>query len=165
MTIVMPDRPRLDPLALRSGFSQFPSGVAAFCAIVDDEPVGLVASTLTTVSLDPALVSVCIQLTSRTWVGLRGAPRIGISLLAAHQESVTRQIAARDGDRFADIAWTGRFRGAVLIDGAAMHIEAHLVDELDAGDHVIALLAIDALTTYADVEPAVFHRSAFRGLV
>jgi len=164
MSTVLSDRPRLDPLALRASFSQFPSGVAALCAVVDDEPVGLVASTLTTVSLEPALVSVCIQRTSRTWVRLREAPRLGISVLAAEQEAVTRQLAARDGDRFAGIAWAGRFRGAVLIDGAAMHLESHLLREIPAGDHVIALLAIDTVTSFLDVEPAVFHRSGFRRL-
>jgi flavin reductase (DIM6/NTAB) family NADH-FMN oxidoreductase RutF len=164
MTITTPDLTRLDPRAVRAGFSQFPSAVAALCATIDDEPVGLIASSMTTVSLEPALVSICIQRTSRTWVRLREAPRIGISVLAADQGPIARQLSARDGDRFSALTMTSGYRGSVLITGAAIHLEAHLVNELDAGDHVIALFSLDSLTVYADVEPTVFHRSTFRGL-
>ncbi|GAB6983504.1 hypothetical protein JCM10369A_00280 [Nocardioides pyridinolyticus] len=47
----------LDPTRLREAFGVFPSGVVAVAAEVDGELVGLVASSFTAVSLEPALVS------------------------------------------------------------------------------------------------------------
>jgi flavin reductase (DIM6/NTAB) family NADH-FMN oxidoreductase RutF len=162
MSTATPSMAAVDPAMLRRGFGQIPSGIAALCALIDDEPVGMVASTLTGVSLDPVLVSVCVQRTSRTWPRLREAPRIGISVLAEDQEALARRIARRDGDRFAGVPWRGRHHGGVLIDGAALHLETHPVSEFDAGDHVIAVLGVEVLRGRTDIEPAVFHRGAIR---
>jgi hypothetical protein len=52
---------------LRRVFSAFPSGVTAVSALIDGRPVGIAASSFTSVSLDPPLVSVCIAHSSTTW--------------------------------------------------------------------------------------------------
>lgn len=51
---------------LRRAFGCFPSGVTAICAEIDGEPVGVAASSFTSVSISPPLVSVCMQHTSTT---------------------------------------------------------------------------------------------------
>ena len=63
----------LDPRRLREAFGAFPSGVVAVAARVDDELVGLAASSFTSVSLEPALVSFSVANTSKTWPTLRRA--------------------------------------------------------------------------------------------
>ena len=50
----------LDPKRLREAFGVFPTGVVAVAAEVDGELVGLAASSFTSVSLEPALVSFSI---------------------------------------------------------------------------------------------------------
>jgi flavin reductase (DIM6/NTAB) family NADH-FMN oxidoreductase RutF len=62
--------------ALRQAFAAFPSGVVAVAAEVAGRPVGLAASSFTSVSLDPPLVSVSIACSSTTWPVLRKAARI-----------------------------------------------------------------------------------------
>ena len=52
---------------LRRAFANFPSGVVAVCAEVDGVPHGLAVSTFVPVSLDPPLVSFCVQNSSSTW--------------------------------------------------------------------------------------------------
>jgi flavin reductase (DIM6/NTAB) family NADH-FMN oxidoreductase RutF len=79
--------------ALRRAFAMFPSGVTAVCATVEGRPVGLAASSFTSVSLDPPLVSVCIAHTSSTWPLLRAAGRVGVSVLAEGHASIARQLA------------------------------------------------------------------------
>src|SRR5689334_9351603 len=93
------------PAALRRVFGAFPTGVTALAALVDGQPVGLAASSFTSVSLDPPLVSVCLAHSSTTWPLLRRATRLGVSVLAAHQEHFGRQLSARGGDRFAGLTW------------------------------------------------------------
>ena len=55
------------PAHLRRVFGAFPTGVTAIAALVDGSPVGLAASSFTSVSLDPPLVSVCLAHASSTW--------------------------------------------------------------------------------------------------
>lgn len=154
----------LDAATLRKAFGCFPSGVTAVCALVDDTPVGMAASSFTSVSLDPPLVSVCVATESSTWVQLRTSARLGVTVLGADQEVACRQLASRDGDRFAGLDWWATDDRAVLLGGATLTLDCSLEAELPAGDHHIALLRIHALVADHDVAPLVFHASAFKQL-
>jgi flavin reductase (DIM6/NTAB) family NADH-FMN oxidoreductase RutF len=154
-----------DPLELRRVFGCFPSGVTAVCALVDGAPVGMAASTFVPVSLDPPLVSVCVQSGSATWARLRSRDQLGISVLAGTHEVACRSLSDKDGDRFKGVAWRALPGGAIVVDGAVAWLACRLHAELPAGDHIIALLHI--VGVYADSEggePLVFHRSRFRQL-
>src|SRR5262245_24795929 len=113
------DSPTADPGLLRRAFGCFPSGVTAVCAMVGDSPVGMAASSFTSVSLEPPLVSVCFQASSTTWQRLRERPRLGISVLAQGQDEVCMSLAQKTNDRFADVAWDRTPRGAVVVRRAA----------------------------------------------
>ena len=153
-----------DPQELRRIFSRYPSGVVALAGLVNDAPVGLAASSFTSVSLDPPLVSVCIAQESTTWPVLRGAPSIGISVLAASHHREGRQLAARNADRFARVAWHRGEHDAVLLHGAAATMCCSILREVPAGDHLVVLLQVQAINEAPHVEPLVFHASRFRGL-
>lgn len=153
-----------EPMELRRAFSAFPTGVVAMAALVEDRPVGLAASSFVSVSLDPALVSVCVAHTSTTWPVLRGAGRLGISVLGAHQEQAGRQLSARGVDRFAGLSWTAGAGGAVLLSGASAWLECGVEQEFRAGDHDIVLLRVHSLSADPRVPPLVFHGSAYRRL-
>lgn len=151
-----------DTALLKRAFGSFPSGVVALCSLVDGESVGMVASSFTSVSISPPLVSICIQSTSRTWIKLREAGRIGISCLAADQDRACRQLAAKDGDRFAGLDWRASPDGAIYLEGATALFDCTLLREIPAGDHEIALFDILAVAVDAAREPLVFHASMFR---
>jgi flavin reductase (DIM6/NTAB) family NADH-FMN oxidoreductase RutF len=153
-----------EPAALRRAFGCFPSGVAALCAMDGGSPVGMAASTFTGVSLDPPLVSVCVQLTSSTWPRLRRLGRIGVSVLAEGHEAACLSLSKKDGDRFADVAWSVTGGGAVVIEGASLWLECDLAREVEAGDHAIALLQVVSARVEPGVAPLVFHGSRFRFL-
>ena len=91
----------LNPTTLREAFGHFPSGVIAIAAEVDGTRVGLAASTFVPVSLDPPLVSFCVQNTSETWPKLKDLPYLGISVLGESHDEAARTLAAKTGDRFA----------------------------------------------------------------
>ncbi|WP_432994294.1 flavin reductase family protein [Dactylosporangium sp. CA-233914] len=151
----------LDSADLRRVFGAFPTGVTAVAALVDGVPLGLAASSFTSVSLDPPLVSVCIARTSGTWPRLRRAARLGVSVLAAHQEHLGRQLSARVADRFAGATWRASRNGEILLDGACAWLDCGIEREIPAGDHDIVLLRVHALDADPDTAPLVFHRSAF----
>lgn len=153
-----------DSASLRRAFSCFPSGVAALCALGEDSPIGLAASSFTTVSVEPPLVSVCVQTTSETWPRLRARPRIGVSVLAEGHDALAVQLSSKTGDRFADVAWTATDDGCVLVGGATAWMDCSLYGEMPAGDHEIALLRIHRMTADPDAAPLVFHASSFRRL-
>jgi flavin reductase (DIM6/NTAB) family NADH-FMN oxidoreductase RutF len=147
---------------LRQAFAAFPTGVVAVCALdADGTPTGMAVSTFVPVSLDPPLVGICLQQSSRTWQVLRELPTLGISVMSNGHHRVARQLAAKDGDRFAGVATAVTDHGAVLLSDAAAAFECTRVDEVGAGDHVFVILRIASAAWDVDASPLLFHRSQF----
>jgi flavin reductase (DIM6/NTAB) family NADH-FMN oxidoreductase RutF len=179
----------LDRAELRRVFGAFPTGVTAVAALaaagpapdgdasaLDDvaaaagfpaacrAPVGIAASSFTSVSLDPPIVSVCVAHSSTTWPRLRGAPRLGISVLAAHQEEACRRLASPGLDRFGALGWRSSEAGAVFVEGSSAWLECSVEHEVTVGDHDVILLRVHDLDADPAVAPLVFHASRFRQL-
>jgi flavin reductase (DIM6/NTAB) family NADH-FMN oxidoreductase RutF len=162
-----------DPMALRTTFALFPSGVAALSAIIDSgdgpEPVVLVASSFQVgISMDPPLVLFAVQHTSSSWpklkAGAQAGGRIGVSVLGEAHDLAARQLASKAADRFAGIDTTTLDSGANFIHGAPVWLECSIYSEVPAGDHDVVLLQVHAMGHAPDTEPLVWHSSGFRTL-
>jgi flavin reductase (DIM6/NTAB) family NADH-FMN oxidoreductase RutF len=153
-----------DQALLRKAFGCFPTGVTAFCGLLDDAPEGMAASSYTSVSLEPALVSVCVANTSTTWPKLATLDRLGLSVLAGDHAPIARALSAKTGNRFDGVDWMATESGAVFVHGATLWLECAPFKRVEAGDHEIVVLQIVALAMYPDVTPMVFHRSNFHEL-
>ncbi len=153
----------LSPASLREAFGHFPTGVIAIAAEVDGVRVGLAASTFVPVSLDPPLVSFCVQNSSETWPKLKGLASLGISVLGESHDAAAKTLAAKTGDRFAGLETHSADSGAVFVHGTSVWLETTITQEVPAGDHTIVVLQISDIVVH-DVPPIVFHRSTFRKL-
>lgn len=151
----------LDPARLRKAFGVFPTGVVAVAAAIGGRPTGLAASSFTTVSLEPPLVSFSVANTSKTWPDLRDAERLGVTVLADHHGNVCRQLAGPVAQRFDGVSITTSEHGAVTLDEGIARFDTSIYREVEAGDHVIVLLELHAVEHPEVGEPLVFHRSSF----
>ena len=160
-------RSMLTDSALREAFSHFPQGVVLVAAEIDGVRHGLVASTFTVgVSLEPPLVSVAVQHSSRTWPLLREHGHLGVTVLGDRQRGVTRQLAGPDRERrFEGLDVKADEHGALVLQGAPAWMTVRVHDEVRAGDHDLALLEVLAIDSSPAAEAMVFHRSRFKGLV
>lgn len=160
-------RSMLTDSALREAFSHFPQGVVLVAAEIDGVRHGLVASTFTVgVSLEPPLVSVAVQHSSRTWPLLREHGHLGVTVLGDRQRGVTRQLAGPDRERrFEGLDVEADEHGALVLQDAPAWMTVRVHDEVRAGDHDLALLEVLAIDSSPTAEAMVFHRSHFKGLV
>jgi flavin reductase (DIM6/NTAB) family NADH-FMN oxidoreductase RutF len=124
----------------------------------------MAASSYTSVSLEPALVSVCVANTSTTWPKLATLDRLGLSVLAGEHAPIARALSSKNGNRFDGVDWMATESGAVFVHGATLWLECAPFKRVEAGDHEIVVLQIVALAMYPDVAPMVFHRSNFHEL-
>jgi flavin reductase (DIM6/NTAB) family NADH-FMN oxidoreductase RutF len=154
----------LDPHTLRSAFGAFPSGVVAVAAQVRGQLTGIAASSFTSVSLDPPLVSFSVATTSNTWPLLREASHLGVSVLADHHDEVCRRLAGPTDQRFAGLPFRSTEDGAVLLDEAVATFDCTIHQEIEAGDHLVVLLALHRVGDGGGRAPLVFHRSGFATL-
>ncbi|WP_081005367.1 flavin reductase family protein [Rhodococcus rhodochrous] len=153
-----------DTSRLRRLYGQYPTGVAAVCALREGQPVGIVATTFTPVSMDPALVSICVQHTSTTWPKLSQEAHLGVSVLASTHETACRQIAAKNVDRFAGISWFSSDSNAVFLAEAAAWLDCRISTSISTGDHDLVILEVNSAAVNDTTQPLVFHDSRFRTL-
>jgi flavin reductase (DIM6/NTAB) family NADH-FMN oxidoreductase RutF len=122
----------------------------------------MVVSTFVPVSLDPPLIAVCLQSTSSTWPVLRGCERIGVSVLAAGHDEAALSLSKRTGDRFGGVQHSTTDAGAVRIAGCSAWFDCTLDREVEAGDHVMALMRVVSHESDGGATaPLVVHRSRF----
>lgn len=151
----------LDPAKLRKAFGVFPTGVVAVAAEVDGALTGLAASSFSSVSLDPPLVSFSVANTSKTWPVLRRAEHLGVTILADHHGEVCRRLAGPVEHRFDHIALQATGDGAVTLDDGLARFDTTIYREVEAGDHIIVLLELHAVEHPESGSPLIFHRSGF----
>ena len=154
----------LEGRVLRDAFGMFPCGVVAIAGRVGGQLVGIAASSFTSISLEPALVSFSVAKTSNTWPVLREAGEVGVSVLADHHDTLCRQLAGPAEQRFDGLAIRTTPEGAVLLDEGVATFTCSLQQEVDAGDHLIVLLQVHAVEVASESSPLVFHRSGFQRL-
>jgi flavin reductase (DIM6/NTAB) family NADH-FMN oxidoreductase RutF len=124
---------------------------------------GTTANALTSVSLDPPLLLICLAHTSRTLAALRMSRAFGVNLLGAEAEDVARAFA-RSG---ASEAWDGVEHaagpsGSPLFARAHAAIECEVDDVHTAGDHDIVLGRVLHVVVEEDGGAALlWFRSAF----
>ncbi|MFC7329723.1 flavin reductase family protein [Marinactinospora rubrisoli] len=148
----------------RRALGRHPAGVVVITAELSGEPVGITATSFTSISLSPPLVGFCIARTSSTWPRLRAAGDFAVNLLAEDQHDVATRFAARGVDRFAaPTAWR-RGPGAVpLLDGAAAHLLCERHDLRLLGDHWLVVGHVTRTCLPAERPPLLYHRRTFGG--
>jgi len=156
--------PAHDARAFRDALARFATGVAFVTATPDGEPFGLVVNTLTSVSLEPPLVSFSPARSSVTWTRMRRAGRFGVSVLGRQHERFAKRATAPGPDRFAGIDWKLGPGGVPLLTDALATIECEIVAEHPAGDHWIVVGQVDALQISPIKDPLIFFDSAYRAL-
>ncbi|MEO3872390.1 flavin reductase family protein [Nonomuraea sp. B12E4] len=157
----------LDSRRFRQVLGRFATGVVAITAVdpMTGLPCGLAANSFTSVSFSPPLVAFCVAHTSTSWPKARGSKVVTVNVLAEHQQAVCLQMAAKGGDKFAGLEWTGSPGGNPVLEGALAWIDCAVEAEHPAGDHVIVVARVLQLDTHAEGGPLVFFRGGYGGFV
>lgn len=151
----------MDIADYRRALSCFPTGVTIVTVFdAAGAPWGLTANSFASVSLEPAVISVCIARSGRAYPIIGAADRFAINILSAGQEALARHFASRIENRFTGTDWEANDGGAPLLPGAAARLDCTVHARVDAGDHEI-LLGRVADYDHNPSSPLVFCRGNF----
>ena len=84
-----------DPARFRQAMGRLAAGVTVLTTFADGHDHAMTADTLTSVSLDPLLVLVCVENEARWHEAVVDAPFFGVSVLAADQRPLSEWFATR----------------------------------------------------------------------
>ena len=150
------------PDGLRQLVRRHAAAVAVITTTLRGEPVGLLVTSLASVSATPPLVSFNVSRGSSSWPALRAARHLGIHLLAHDQEHLAGRFARKGADRFsAPTSWrSGPFRTPVL-DGVAAAAIVEVEQRVPAGDHVIVIARLLSVDVPDGAAPLLHHDGAY----
>jgi flavin reductase (DIM6/NTAB) family NADH-FMN oxidoreductase RutF len=139
--------------------------VAVITAGHQGRPFGFTATSLTSVSAEPALVSFGISERSSCWPAVARAEYVGIHLLGEHQSELAATFARSGADRFAPpTAWREGPGGVPVLDGVVAWLVCRPVARIPAGDHRIVVAEVADGDPSGDGRPLLYHQGRFGGL-
>jgi flavin reductase (DIM6/NTAB) family NADH-FMN oxidoreductase RutF len=115
------------------------------------------------VSLSPPRVLISIMIDADAWMTIRQSRAFAVNILAASQRGISERFAKHipSAEKFAGIDIHRGETDAALIDGALAIFECNVLQEIDAGDHMLFLGLVVAVEEGADAPPLLFYRSGY----
>lgn len=150
---------------LRRVMGRFATGVTVV-TILDDEgnPQGFTANSLTSVSLDPPLVLVCVEHGVRSRPCFRRDRVFAVNILGEDQEDLSRKFASKMEDKFGDVSYRPGELGPPRLDGCIGYLECRILYEYPGGDHAIFVGQVEAARCAGDKNPLLFYGGKYARL-
>ncbi|GAA3726132.1 flavin reductase (DIM6/NTAB) family NADH-FMN oxidoreductase RutF [Spinactinospora alkalitolerans] len=146
----------------RRALGSHAAGVVVVTAHPAAGPVGMTATSFTSVSLDPPLVSFYVNAGSGSWPGIRDAGAFAVNILDERQHDTAARFAAKGTDRFAPpTRWSHGPEGLPLLHGAVGHVLCLRHDLLAVGDHWLVVGRVADASVSEDGRPLLYHRSRY----
>jgi len=125
--------------------SAFPSGVGVVTTQDGEEPRGLTTPALASVSADPPLLLVCVDVTSRTLPSLLQRRGFVVNFLRSGRDELARLFASKSEHKFVGVEWRPSPSGLpVLHEDSVAWAECTTEREIEAGDHLILVGRVEA---------------------
>jgi flavin reductase (DIM6/NTAB) family NADH-FMN oxidoreductase RutF len=134
----------------RQVMGQFTTGVTVVTARSKDGLAGLTVNSFTSVSLEPPLVLICVDLYSTALPFIRASGNFAVNILTSEQEALSRCFATTSAERyehFCHASFHVASTGSPILDGALAFIDSQIVAEYPGGDHVIFVGLVVAMGT------------------
>lgn len=133
-----------DPKVLRRAFGTFATGVTVITTKSNDgTPRGFTANSFSSVSMEPALLSVCVAKSAFSAEVFEAAPGFAVNILSTEQRELSDLFASKDPQKFEKCDWSSGPIGSPVIDDVAAWFDCVTERIIDAGDHFILLGRID----------------------
>lgn len=151
----------VEPHTFRKVMASFPTGLTVVTARdVDGSPVGFTANAVTSVSLEPPMLLVCLAHSLFTLGVIEETEMFAVNFLESSQAPLAKRFASRVPDKFAGVSYKTSDRGLPLLDGTLAYAECEVAELIEAGDHSIALgLMVDG--DARDGKPLMYFQSQF----
>lgn len=156
----------LTPTDFRKAMRAFATGVTIITVDLDGTVHGMTANAFASVSLDPMLVLVCVDHTTRTHAHLHARKRFGVNVLSDQQRAISEYYARPERTHENAEAEAGaRFdrtrHGTPILHGCLAYLECRLHSAQVAGDHTIFIAEVEEVIM-REGNPLLFFGGKYR---
>ncbi len=150
----------------RAALRRHPAGVTVVTLDSGTGPVGFTATSFSSVSLEPPLVSFNIAETSSSINALKAAESLVIHLLGEHQQHLAQRFARSADQRFADESlWAVLDTGEPVLHGTPSWMRVKVDQLIPVGDHTLVIGLVTRVHAEEDDEsaaaPLLYHEGKY----
>jgi flavin reductase (DIM6/NTAB) family NADH-FMN oxidoreductase RutF len=144
----------------RDVIGRFASGVTVITTTADDGDHGTTASAVSSLSMDPPMLLVCLNRTSGTRNAVLRSGVFGVNILAEDQGPIASAFARKGDGKFAGIGVVRGSSGIPLVQNALAHLECEVDETVTGGTHTVFLARIREASG-TDAAPLTYFRGRF----
>ena len=157
----------MDAARFRQIIGHFATGVTVITTAHEGWLHGMTANAITSVSLDPLLLLICVDKTAHAHEQVSKSGKFAVNILTEEQEELSRLFAATAGPEQGSLRGaTYHFgpNGSPVLDQSLAYLECEVVDRFEGGDHTIFIGAVLDGDLLHEAAPLVFYRGGYRRL-
>jgi flavin reductase (DIM6/NTAB) family NADH-FMN oxidoreductase RutF len=154
----------LDASTYRRMIGHFVTGVTVVSSSAEGRLHGMTANSVTSVSLEPLLLLVCVDKRATAHREIEAAGRFAVNILNASQEGLARVFSAPAAASDADlrgVPYRLGPHGSPLIDGCLAWLECELDRSVEAGDHTIFIGRVLGGEIGDDAPPLLYYKGSY----
>ncbi len=159
---------QITPNVFRQVMGSFATGVTVVTTVTPDGVYGMTANAVSSVSLEPMMVLVCVDRKASTHGFIQRSRVFAINILAEDQKDLSVMFASKEDlpeRAFASIPYTTAVTGSPIIPGCLAYLDCQVVGEYPGGDHTIFLAQVKWGEVLNEKSPPlIFFRSRYARL-
>ena len=146
-------------LAFRAAMADLPAAVSIVTTTAaDGAPHGATVSAVSSLSLRPPMILVCLDQQSDTLAALDRDRHFLVHIAADGQQDQILRFAGKGTDKFTGDHWATGLSGQPQVLGAAQVLDCVVADLVPGGDHTIVVGRVTAIEHDESSTPIVYHR-------
>jgi flavin reductase (DIM6/NTAB) family NADH-FMN oxidoreductase RutF len=150
--------------AFRDALGCFATGVTVVTCQTPAGPVGITVNSFTSVSLEPPLVSWCLDREATVFDAFSACSHFAVNVLEETQRHLSVRFAAPAENGFDGLAWDEWETGAPILHGVLASFDCRVEARHEAGDHVLLIGRVLRLSSRATGSPLIYLRGRYRGV-
>ncbi|HEX2360661.1 MAG TPA: flavin reductase [Jiangellaceae bacterium] len=151
---------QFDPAVFREVISNFMSGVVIVTARHDDSVQGMTVSAISSLSLEPPMLVICLNRKARTQELVHRSGAFAINILGEEQGHLADRFASKLDDRFAGVPHHPGLTGAPVLDGVHGVVECRVDEAVTGGSHRV-FLGLVVHAEGGEGTPLAYYRGKF----
>jgi 3-hydroxy-9,10-secoandrosta-1,3,5(10)-triene-9,17-dione monooxygenase reductase component len=165
--VSMPDETEFDSRRFRDVVGHFATGVTVITLNLDGDLRGMTANAVSSLSLDPPLLLVCVQKTASIYEHFDRVEAFAMNVLSVEQEDISNLFASHGGpdEPLGGLSYHEGPLGSPILDGVIASADCKITQRYDGGDHTIVIgEAVSVSLDGSDAAPLLFYQGGYRHL-
>ena len=160
-------KPTIEPEKLRSAMRAWSAGVTVVTAVYEGNKSGATVNSFTSISLEPAMLTITLQKSARTHDLVSRSRSFGLTILSDQQSKISDLFAGKIAgveDRFANLRTETLVTGSPLLVGGLAWLDCRVVETFNAGSSTLFIAEAIAAQSAGDGLPLIYHNREYWSL-